>query len=69
MDAAFEHVARQPVLVLLTALGAIGPDSAGSVAGVDYPAQLAPVAICGRGHRRLPDEPKAPVDADMRLVA
>ncbi len=68
MDAAFEHVARQPGLVLLTAIGAIGPDIAGSVAGVDYPAQLAPVAVCSRGHRRLPDEPKAPIDADMRLL-
>lgn len=67
MDAALEHFALQQCLVLGAAIGAVGPDIAGGVVRVDHPAQLAAVAVCGRGHRGLADKPIALVDADMRL--
>ncbi len=69
MDAAFEHVGLQQCLVHGAAIGAVGPDISGGVARVDHPPQLAAVAIRCRCHRCLADEPIAPVDADMRLVA
>ena len=69
MDAALEHVALQQCLVPGAAIGAVSPDIAGGVVRVDHPAQLAPVAVCRRGHRGLADKPIALVDADMRLVA
>lgn len=66
MNATFEHVARQPGFVLLTATGAIGPEIARSCwcrlpAGAGAHRCLQPISP--------PDEPKAPIDADMRLVA
>ena len=69
MDAACEHVPRQPCLVLPAAIGSIGPDIGSGVAGVDYMAQFPPVAMRRQGHFPLADKAEAPVDADMRLVA
>ena len=69
MDAAVEHVGLEPCLVLAAAIGAVCPDIAGCVGGVDHPPQLPSVAVGGRGHRCLADETKVPIDADMRLVA
>jgi hypothetical protein len=45
------------------------PDICGGVVRVDYAPQLTPITIRCRCHRGLADEPIAPIDADMRLVA
>jgi hypothetical protein len=41
----FAHVGLEPRLVLAAAIGAVGPDIAGGVGGVDQPAQLVPIAL------------------------
>jgi len=69
MDAALEHIARQPSFVLLRAISRIGPYITGRVVRIDHMSQLASIALSGRGHLCLADEPVAPIDADMGFVA
>ena len=67
MDAAREHAARRPCLVLLAMRGAVRPNIAGCVANIDDQLQPVSVTMRSRGHRFLRDRTEAAVDADMDL--
>ena len=69
VDVALEHPILEQRLVLLAAVAGIGPDAARRVGRVEELAEPRPGMRRGIGHRPAPDQPVAPIGADVVLVA
>jgi hypothetical protein len=69
VDAAGEAMGGEMRLVLLGAVGGVSPDPARCVGPVEEPDELRAVVTGRIGRAPGPDQPMAPVDAEMVLVA